>query len=357
MDLDQLRQKIDNIDNQILELLNQRMDVVHEVGRLKRTSGTTIYRPEREKAIIDRLKDLNHGRLSQQAIEAIYLEIFSISRNLELPERVAYLGPEGSFTHQAAESRYGALSEYRSIPSIDAVFEEVSRGWARFGVVPIENNQEGVVVETMDMLRKCDLNIVAEVPLSIHFCLASMSVESSKVDKIYSKDMGLRQCKRYIQKHFRSDVELIPVESTSKAALLALKEANSAAICAEFAAKQYGLPIMDVSIEDAAENHQTRFIILAKDYINQPSGKDKTSIIVNLPDTESPGVLVEFLRAFREEGINLTKIESRPAKKSSEFNYVFYIDFDGHFKDVSVERVFSEYEENIRCLGSYVKLV
>ncbi len=357
MELEALRKEIDSLDKIILETLNKRMEVVHQVGLLKKNTGQTIYRPEREKEIIDRMKSINAGRLTDTAIEAIFLEIFATSRNLELPEKVAFLGPEGSFTHQAAESRYGALSAYKPLSSIEAVFEEVNRDWARFGVIPIENNQEGVVVETMDLLGKHKLNIVAEVPLSIHFCLASKSLDTRNIKRIYSKDMGLRQCKNYIAKHFPAGIEQIPVESTSKAALLALEDDASAAICAEFAAKQYALPVLDLSIEDAAQNHQTRFVIIAKDYHNKPSGNDKTSLVVKIPDSESPGALVRFLQNFELENINLTKIESRPAKEGDLFSYLFFIDFDGHFEDDAFQRIYNKYNENIRCLGSYVKLI
>lgn len=169
MNLEELRERIDSIDNQLLDLLNERMKVVKEVGDLKRATKTVIYRPEREKQILDRLEKLNKGLLSPSAIEAIYLEIFAVSRNLELPERIAYLGPEGSFTHQAAESRFGAMSEYLMLPTILSVFESVETGRARFGIVPIENNQQGVVPETVDLLREKELLIAAEMQLSVHF--------------------------------------------------------------------------------------------------------------------------------------------------------------------------------------------
>lgn len=355
MTLDELRKQIDHLDEEILSLLNQRMDVVHQVGVLKKNTKAKIYRPEREKAIIDRLDGISKGKMSRAAIEAVYLEIFAVSRNLELPEKIAFLGPEGSFTHQAAEERYGALSIYKPLSSIKAVFEEVSRDWARFGVVPLENNQEGIVAETIDLLGAYDLNIVAEVPLTVHFCLASQSANTKDIKKIYSKDIAFRQCKNYLEEHFPSDIELIPSESTSKAIIEAIADPHAAAICAHFGAKQYQLPIMDESIEDAAKDHKTRFVIIAKDFINEPSGDDKTSVLARTRN--SPGALVELLEEFGDAGINLSKIESRPAKNGKNFKYVFYIDFQGHWQDANVQSVVEKYGEDIKLLGSYVRLI
>ena len=171
--LEDLRKQIDHIDNDLIDLLNKRMEVIREVGHLKNATNSPIYRPEREKSIIDRLHKHHEGLLNKSAIEAIFLEIFAISRNFELPELVAYLGPEGSFTHQAAESRFGAMSQYLALDSIRSVFEAVDTGRARFGVVPLENNQEGVVSETIDLLGKTGLHVTAEVPLPIHFAFAT----------------------------------------------------------------------------------------------------------------------------------------------------------------------------------------
>ena len=354
MSLEELRKQIDEVDTRILELLSQRMEVVNQVGELKRKSKATIYRPEREKAIIDRLEKINTGRLNRAAIEAIFLEIFAVARNLELPERVAYLGPEGSFTHQAAESRYGAMSTYTPLNSIRAVFETVKTDRARFGVVPIENNQEGVVQETIDLLGQYDLNIVSELPMPIHFAFATEEEDLKKIKKIYSKDIAFRQCQSFINDHFGKSIELIPVNSTSTAVKHAKEEKGSAAICAHIAAREYDLPILFENIEDSGENF-TRFIILGKGFFNEPSGEDKTSIIARLPD--KPGALALFLQEFHRAKINLSKVESRPAKEGSKFKYIFFIDFDGHYNDRKVQKVIKNYWHNIKWLGSYVKLV
>ncbi|WKN33927.1 prephenate dehydratase [Porifericola rhodea] len=357
MTLDELRIKIDQIDNQLLKLLNERMEVVRQVGELKRSTNAIIYRPEREKAILDRLNKQNNGMLNAQAIEAIFLEIFAVSRNIELPERIAYLGPTGSFSHQAAESRFGAMSEYMSIGSIKAIFETLNTGMARFGVVPIENNQEGMVPETADCLAKHDLHIVAEVPMAIHFAFASKTDHLHKIKRIYSKDIAFRQCRNFIENVVNNpEVELIPVESTSKAARMAFSEPESAAICSHIAAQDHQVPILFENIEDSGDN-QTRFFILSKDFVNQPSGNDKTSILAKLAHSDEPGSLAHFLQEFDKEGINMTKIESRPAKKGKSFQYWFFIDFEGHFHDEKVQRVMKKFKKEVKWLGSYVKLI
>ncbi len=354
--LKEIRKKIDAIDNQLLALLNQRMQLVKEVGELKRATNAIIYRPEREKAILDRLKSLNHGPLNSSAIDAIFLEIFAVSRNIELPERIAYLGPSGSFSHQAAESRFGAMSEYMAIGSIRTIFEVVNSGMARFGVVPIENNQEGMVPETADCLEQYDLHIVAEIPMSVHFTFASKVDRLSQIKKIYSKDIAFRQCRRFIDEVVNNpSVALVPVESTSKAARMAAEETDSAAICSKIAAQDYHVPILFENIEDSSDN-QTRFFIISKRFVNQRSGNDKTSILVKLAHSDEPGSLANFLQEFNRSSINMTKIESRPAKKGKSFKYWFFIDFEGHFEDRNVQDIMEKYKKEIKWLGSYVKL-
>ena len=354
MTLDDLRKEIDNLDEELLEILNRRLEVVKTIGDLKRKSNTVIYRPEREKSIIDRLNKKNKGLLNRAAIEALYLEIFAISRNLELPEKISYLGPEGSFTHQAAESRFGAMSEYMSLSNIHAVFDSVKTGRARFGVVPLENNQEGIVSETIDMLGETELKIVAEIPMSIHFAFGSGEDSLNEVKKIYSKDIAFRQCRRFINESFDNrNIELVPVNSTSKAVEIAKKEKGAAAICSHIAAKIFNLPILFENIEDSADNF-TRFLIIGKDFVNKSSGNDKTTILAKTSD--KPGALVSFLQDFYNSGINLTKIESRPAKKGKNFKYWFFIDFEGHMEDENVKPVMEKHKNGILWLGSYAKM-
>ena len=354
--LDECRVAIDSIDDEVLKLLNRRMKIVERVGEIKNSEGGAIYRPEREKSIINRLIKLskqNDGLLNQKAIEAIFLEIFAVSRNLELPEKIAYLGPEGTFTHQAAESRFGAMSEYVSLNSIEAVFKELEANRAKFGVVPIENSRDGVVGETLDLLAKAQVKIVAELYMPIHISFATKAKNIKDIKKIYSKDKGFGECREFLNEYGLMNVEQIPVESTAKAAILASEDENSAAICSHIAAKLYGIPVLYENIEDIYDN-ATRFVILS-DFKNSISGHDKTSILVRLKDAVEAGALVHFLQDFDEEKINLSKIESRPSKDKSGFGYWFYIDFYGHIDEEKIQKVLSKHKGEVTWLGSYIK--
>ncbi|MCF6340412.1 MAG: prephenate dehydratase [Sulfurimonas sp.] len=352
--LDDCRVAIDTIDNEILELLNKRMNIVERVGEIKSDTGGAIYRPEREKAIISRLSKAStesEGLLNKNAIEAIFLEIFAVSRNLELPERIAYLGPEGSFTHQAAESRFGAMSDYLSLGSIHAVFKTLEAKRAKFGVVPIENSRDGIVGETLDLLAKSSVKIVAELYMPIHISFATKATKLENIKKIYSKDKGFGQCREFLLEHGFENIEQIPVESTAKAAILAAADENAAAICSHIAAKLYGVPTMFDDVEDDIGS-QTRFVILS-DFKNESSIDDKTSILVRLKDAVKAGSLVHFLQDFDEENINLSKIESRPSKDEGGFGYWFYIDFYGHIDDEKIQKVLSKHKGEVTWLGSY----
>ena len=350
------RDAIDSVDNEMLELLNKRMKVVERVGEIKHDSGTAVYRPEREKDIIDRLTALSKdsaGVLNKGAIEAIFLEVFAVARNLELPERIAYLGPEGSFTHQAAESRFGGMSDYLSLGSIHSVFKTLEAGRAKFGVVPIENSRDGIVGETLDLLAKSSVKIVAELYMPIHMAFATKATKLEDITKIYSKDKGFGQCREFLSQHGFLNVEQIPVESTAKAAIIAAEDPTAGAICAHIAAKLYGVPTMFENIEDEHDS-STRFVILS-DFKNSPSEHDKTSILVRLKDAVEAGSLVHFLQDFDNEKINMSKIESRPSKDKGGFGYWFYIDFYGHIDDENIQKVLSKHVGEVTWLGSYVK--
>jgi len=347
MTLDELRENIDRIDDTLLRLLNERMEYVHSVGELKNTTGAPIYRPEREQSILNRLKEQNGGKLTDAAIDALFLELFAVARNLELPERIAYLGPEASFTHQAAESRFGAMSSYLPIGSIKGVFREVANGKAKYGVIPIENSSNGIVSDTIQSLGTHDLKIIAEVVVDIHHVLATTCEDVKEIKKIYSKDIAFGQCRKFLEDLGLDDVEQIPIESTAKAAKLAAENEASAAICASIAATLYSLPILFKNIEDSDSN-RTRFFIISN-FENMPSGNDKSSILVQLPN--EPGALVGFLNEFEQIDINLTKIKSHIVKGNS----VFFLEFAGHCADEQIAAIFKKYEESIKFLGSYVK--
>jgi len=350
MTLEELRQKIDEVDNKLLKLYNERLEYVLKVGELKNTTNSPIYRPEREKEILERLKKINKemgGKLSDKAIEALFLEMFSVARNYELAERVAYLGPEASFTHQAAEQKFGALGNYVPISSIKGVFREVASGNAKFGVVPIENSFNGIVSDTIGCLSDYNLKIVAEVVLDVHHVFASTQDDLKKIKKIYSKDIAFGQCKNFLEDFGLDVIELIPVESTAKAAQLAKEDNESAAICAEVAAKMYDIPIQFKNIEDDG-NNKTRFFIIS-DFENEPSGNDKTTILAQLPNR--PGALVDFLLDFKAKEIDLTKIKSHIVGGVS----IFFLEFNGHKNDEKIQDIFKKHEKSIKFLGSYVK--
>ena len=347
MTLNELRKNIDKIDDTLLELYNERMDLVHQVGELKNTTGAPIYRPEREQAILNRLKSRNKGRLTDVAIDALFLEMFAVSRNLELPEAVAYLGPEASFTHQAAESKFGAMSAYLPIGSIQGVFREVNKGTAKFGVVPIENSSSGIVSDTISSLDEYDLKIIAEVVIDVHLSFATLSEDIKKINKIYSKDIAFGQCRVFLEDLGLNEIEHIPVESTAKAAKLAKKDKNAAAVCPSVAAKINNLPIRFDNIEDDTSN-RTRFFVISN-FDNMPSGDDKTSLLVKLDNT--PGSLVNFLNDFERSNINLTKIKSHIVEGKS----IFFIEFLGHRDDEKIKPVLEKHANEIKVLGSYVR--
>ena len=354
MNIEELRIKIDKIDSEILKLLNERMDVVHQVGVIKSAANESVYRPEREKEIIERLVDLSEGRMKKESIRPIFKEIFATARNIELPERISFLGPEGSFTHQAAESNFGSTSKYLSLNSISAVFDSVQNNQAKYGIIPLENNQEGIVQETIDLLGISKLKIIAELPMSISLSFSTRADDVKNIKKIYSKDIAFKQCKDFIDNYFDEDIELIPVNSTSAAVKFADADIKSAAICSRFASVQRNVPILFDNIEDSKNNH-TRFVVLSSSENVVKSKKDKTSIIVNL--TDGHGVLAKFLQEFHDAKINLTKLDSRPAKKGVDFKYIFYIDFEGHYLDSNFQIIYKRYEENIKLLGSYPRMI
>jgi len=347
MTLDELRVKIDSIDDTLLKLYNERMDLVHKVGEVKNTTGAPIYRPEREQAILNRLKNQNDGKLTDSAIDALFLEMFAVARNLELPEAVAFLGPEASFTHQAAESKFGALSAYLPIGSIPGIFREVDKGTAKFGVIPIENSSNGIVTDTINCLDEYNLKIIAEVVVDVHLAFATANEDIKKLNKIYSRDIAFGQCRKFLQDLGLDEIEHIPVESTAKAAKLAKQDENAAALCPSVAAKLNALPIRFDNVEDDTDN-KTRFFIISN-FENQPSGNDKTSILTRL--SNEPGSLVDFLNDFEKEKVNLTKIKSHIVEGQS----IFFLEFNGHKDDEHIKEILNKHQNEIKILGSYVK--
>ncbi len=350
MDLSELRKQLDDIDNRVLELFNKRVEIVEKVAEYKSRNNETIYRPEREKEIIERLKQINknkNGKLSDELIEALFSQIISTFRNYEKHELIAYLGPEASFTHQAAEKRFGLTANYVPITTINGIFREVAKDKASFGIVPIENTSNGIVSDTINCLNDYDLKIVGEIILNVHHVFASTSSDITKIKKIYSKDIAFNQCSNFLRDFGLDNVELVPVDSTAKAAQLAKEEEFSAAICSEVAAKLYDVPILFRNIEDDDKN-RTRFFVISKIDIS-PSGNDKTTILAKLQNR--PGALVDFLLDFKKHQIDLTKIKSHIVGGVS----IFFLEFNGHKNDEVISKIFNKYKKEIKFLGSYIK--
>jgi len=351
--LDDLRVEIDKIDDEIVKLLSKRMEFVKKIGDLKNSAGAPVYRPKREKDIINRLISKKGKLLSKKAIESIYYEIFSISRNIEKPQVVAFLGPIGTYSHQAAKSRFGAISSYLPLLSIDAVFKELVNKSAKYGVVPIENNTEGAVGATLDCLARFkEVKIVAEIYMDIHHSFVSDCEKISEIKTIFSHPQGYNQCLKFLEDHGLSDCEFIATKSTAMAAQRASNTPNSAAICSQIAANIYQVPVMFDKIEDNLAN-RTRFLILS-DFKNQKTDNDKTSIMAQTD--HKAGSLARLLQAFKDNNINLTKLESRPIKQK-DFVSRFFIDFQGHIDDENVGQAFADAKHSgceIEWLGSYM---
>jgi len=349
MTLDELRQQIDEIDHELVDLLNKRAQVVVEVGKLKNADGTPIYSPEREKRILERITAANRGPLPDRTLVAIYRELMSGSFALEKPLRIAYLGPQGSFSHVAAVGKFGQSVEYEPVMQIRSVFDEVLREHADFGVVPIENSVGGGVIDTLDALFETDVQICAEINRAIHHNLLALC-PLEKVQRVYSKPEVFAQCGQWLSETSLAG-KTIPVASTSAAAEMACQEEGSAAIGSTLAAELYGLRIVCDNIEDVSHN-VTRFFIIGR----QPSGcsgDDKTSIVFTTKD--EPGALVNVLLALREPGVNMSFIESRPSKKRN-WEYYFFVDISGHQAEPRVQEAIAEGRKHclrLNVLGSY----
>ena len=347
--LENARKKIDEIDAEIVQLLDKRAEAIEDVTEGKRSSGVSVYDPAREKEVLQKILSKNNGKFPKNGIKDVFEQIFQYSRALQEPMKIAFLGPETSFTHIAALKRFGSNSEMITKDSIKEVFNSVERGEANYGVVPIENSSEGSVTNTFDMFVYSDLKIVAEVLLNVHHHLISKySLED--IRKIYSRPIALAQCKEWIMKNM-PNAERIEVSSTAKGAESAALYLNSAAVASDLAAKQHKLNILQHNIEDNP-NNITRFLVIGK---SQPksTGKDKTSIVYSVK--HESGALFNSLMPLREHKINMTKIESRPTRIKA-WDYVFFVDMQGFVNDKKINAVLEELKKNcafVKVLGSY----
>ena len=348
--VDDLRKKIDQVDEKIVELLSQRASLAQAIGRTKSLGNEEVFVPSREKEIFQRLSTLNRGPLPQQGVHSIYREILSASRSLEAPLRIAYLGPEATFTHWAARERFGSSTTFVPGSSIAEVFQEVSQRRANYGVVPIENSTEGAVAHTLDLLVEAEVKICAEAYLDIHLCLLSRSGRAQSIRKIVSHTQALAQCRGWLTRHLPK-VPVEEVSSTAHAAELAAADSNLAAVASRLAQEIYDLEAVGENIEDNP-NNITRFLVIG-DQATKPSGDDKTSLVFSVKD--EVGVLHRMLDPFAKNRINLTKIESRPLK-NKPWEYLFFLDLRGHVKEPRVQRAIQKLEKIclfIKILGSY----
>lgn len=350
-DLRDLRKKIDRLDREIMELLNSRSDLAKNIWKVKSKSGKPVYDPNREAAILKKLKKLNKN-LPEKSLEAIFKEVFSATRAAEKPVSVAYLGPAGTFTHEASLKLFGVSSRYLPQNGFEAVFKEVEKSMADYGVLPIENSIEGSVNLTLDLLAESPLTIFGETSIVAHHNLVSKAKNIKSIKKLYSHPQALSQCRRFLAR----TLPAVPVAgsfSTAAAAEKASKDKNSAALASMMAAKQYGLNVLKARIEDFP-NNITRFVILSYRPAER-SGNDKTSIIVTIKNR--PGELYRLLGLFNKKRINLTKIVSRPLPRST-WGYLFYIDFEGHRDDKKVVEALKQIArrtDQLKVLGSYPK--
>lgn len=356
MSVKQVRKTVDQLDKKILEFLNQRAHACQRIGKIKMKEGDQgIYAPHREKEILDRLKNLNKGPLTPEAIDAIYREIMSFSISLEKKIRIAYLGPQVTYTHQAAQKKFGSSVDYSPCPSISDVFLDVESQRADYGVVPVENSTEGAVNHTLDMFIESDLKIYAEIYLPIHHHLMSLGNPLKSITKIYSNPQVFGQCRLWLESHLRG-VDLVDSVSTAEAAQIVANNSNRegiACIASGLAASQYGLKVLAPAIEDNPHN-TTRFIVISGGE-SQPTRKDKTSIVFEIKDRV--GALHDVLMAFKHGKINLTKIESRPSKKKV-WSYFFFVDFEGHHHEPHIRKALASLEKHctfFKVLGSYPK--
>ncbi|MCG3178395.1 MAG: P-protein [Phycisphaerae bacterium] len=349
MDLAELRVQIDRLDEQIVRTLNQRAEVVIRVGHIKNADGTPVYAPDREKQVLERIAAINTGPLPDSTLWAIYRELMSGSFALERRLRIGYLGPEGSFSHLGATVKFGQSVEYRPLPDIRTIFEEVARGHVDLGMVPVENSIGGGVIDTLDAFIELEMHICAEVMVAIHHnLLARRPVD--KLEKIYSKPEVFTQCRRWLSANGLMD-KTVPVASTSRAAEIVTGEESSGAIGSALAAKLYGLPIQVPNVEDNA-NNLTRFLVIGKESA-RPSGEDKTAIMFTT--AHRSGALADVLDVFRRNGVNLTNIDTRPSKKHN-WEYYFFVDCEGHREDENMIQAVEEAREHclqLNVLGSF----
>jgi chorismate mutase/prephenate dehydratase len=351
--LDDLRKRIDELDDGILKLLEDRAGVVAEVARAKRAANVPTYDPERERLVLDRLAS-RAGQFPAEAIRAVYREVMSACLALQEPIRVAYLGPEGTFSHAAAREFFGLAASYLEATTFEGVFDAVVRRQAQDGVLPIENSTEGSVPNAIDALVASDLLIRAEFELEVSQCLLTRATTLASIERVYSHPQPLGQCRVWLAKNL-GGAQLVVSPSTTAAVREAMVDPRAAAVASRFASEIYGLPIVRERIQDHLENY-TRFVIVSSSDAAR-TGNDKTSIAFTLRDGQGRGALLRALTVLDEEGINLSRIESRPSREKP-WDYVFFAELEGHRDDASVVRTMARLRDKcpmVKHLGSYAR--
>jgi len=355
MDIDTLRQKIDRLDTRLVELLNQRLSLAADIGRLKRSKDGRIFVAEREDRVLRKVCGQNQGPMKDAALRAIYREVMSAAIALEKPLFIAYLGPEATNTHQAAIKKFGASVDYHGMATIGDIFTAVEKGEADYGVIPIENSTEGSVRDALDQFVDSDLKVVAQIYLEITHALISDS-PLEKIRTVYSKDQALAQCRMWLQRHL-PHAQIIDSASTASAVQIAQKTRGAAAVASPLAAEYYGVPVVVPNIQDKPDN-TTRFFVVGKQASGSVGGgRDMTSFLISLGDNAAahPGALLKMLLPLAKRGINLSKIESRPSKKRP-WDYFFFIDVTGHYDDPGMREAVKQLHRfcpMVKWLGSY----
>lgn len=348
--LEGLRYAIDELDSQLLELLNRRMELAQEVGRLKAERGLPLFHPGREEAIFQRLSAINRGPLSGDALRSIYLEIFAASRLLQYVLRVAFLGPEWTHSHLAARSLFGHAAQYLPSPTLEDVFENLQKGKTHTAVIPIENSLQGGIGRSMDLLYEHDVQVTGECYLEIAHYLVSLAPSVAGVRRLYAHPQAVEQCRRWLLQNL-PHVDILETPSTAHAALKARGDAESAAICNLYAAHHHGLGVLAERIEDQAGN-TTRFLVLSQGDLS-PSGHDKTSLLFAVSDR--PGALHSALEVLAHRGVNMTHIESRP-NRVMRWQYLFFADVEGYQGEEPLRSALRDLGNEVtflKVLGSY----
>ena len=359
MKIPELRKAIDRLDARIVHLLNERTRLVLQIGAIKVKAGEAIYVPHREQLVLDRVCKLNQGPMTGDSLRAIYREVMSSALSLQKTMTIAYLGPEATFTHQAAIQKFGASLRYTAQRTIPDVFSELSKNRADYGVVPVENSTEGVVTHTLDMFVESDLKIVAQIILPIRYCLAG-GAAARDVQRLYVHPQALAQCRVWVQRNLPR-AEILETSSNARSAelaahppgpgTLAARRARTSAITGVLAAEKYGLKIIEHNLQDFTGN-ATRFLVLGRQ-CSPPSGHDRTSLMLSI--AHEVGALHNALAPFRRHRLNMTKIESRPSKRKA-WEYFFFVDCDGHMDDRRVAKAIAGLKDVcnfVKVLGSY----